>query len=543
MVKASEIHAETLLEEAEPDSTETETNSTPHAGQFDEYGLLATTEKSNVNIKDQPETQKLTYEEIESLKSDQLSNAKQLIARIMANHSQLDQKTAFSLAKYTIRKQKKYMKRFTLLPLDVVTLVNYMMEEKDFTKIMEIRNESLGLIGSWANVHAAAGAEEYSEPSCRYLVIDDTSGIVVASIAERMGILHHVQQRLSTDSEHVETAGSERHDDKNGVDIGVDRPQPRRPRYEHVLATSNTITVVHANQQPNLALLRYFDFDQTQTPSINDPSPHPLHTHLHALTWLQLLQPEADSTYSAEPQHRTPDELSTMKPNHRSNYYRKRRRWQRTRQVVNTTRAGGFDGLIIATYMDPVGVLKQLVPLLKGGAQVVVYAPNAEPLMRVCDVYSTARRAAYIQERRKLQSGVHEDNDLRDGSIEEKKILTDQMNVDPEQVGEDTRFPVDPTLLLTPALHHSCARQWQVLPGRTHPLMMGKGGAEGGYVLVTTRVIPLEGVVVQARGKPGRSKKSSEQDNADGKCTEGLFPVEQVTAEEPDSKRPRLETT
>lgn len=542
VVKASEVHAETLLEEAEPESIDTETASTPNAGQFDEYGLLATNDKSNVNIIDHPENQKLTYEEIEMLKSTGTSNPKELISKIMANHSQLDQKTAFSLAKYTIRKQKKYMKRFTVLPVDVVNLVTYMMEEKDFTKIMEIRNEILGLMDSWANVHAAPESSDSEHPSCRYLVVDDTGGLIVASIAERMGLLHHVQPTSPQVVESAQAPALDLQDKSEEHETVPSGPQPRRPRYDHALATSNTITVVHANQQPNLALLRYFNFDQTQTPSIHDPSPHPLHTHLQTLTWLQLLEPEADSTYANEPQFRTQEELSTMKPNHRSNYYRKRRRWQRTKQTVDTMRGGEYDGLIIATYMDPVSVLKRLVPLLKGGAQVVVYSAHVEPLTQICDIYSTSRRAAYLQLRHRPQViGSEAETVVQRADDEEHSLVTDREMYNDVEVLDDARFPLDPTLLLTPAIHRSYARPWQVLPGRTHPLMTGKGGAEGGYVLVSTKVIPLQGIAVQARGKPARSKKRPEQEFSNGDHVISEPSAAQGIQERPESKKARLD--
>ena len=65
-------------------------------------------------------------------------------------------------------------------------------------------------------------------------------------------------------------------------------------------------------------------------------------------------------------------------------------------------------------------------------------------------------------------------------------------------------FPLDPTLLLAPTIQTARARSWQVLPGRTHPLMTGRGGSEG-YIFTATRVLPAEGKV-EARGKFKRRK-------------------------------------
>jgi tRNA (adenine-N(1)-)-methyltransferase non-catalytic subunit len=243
-------------------------------------------------------------------------------------------------------------------------------------------------------------------------------------------------------------------------------------------ATSNTITLIHANSQPNLALLRYFGFDA------NTPSPsHPLYMHLKTLSWLQLLDPTADPVY-AEPEKVSQEVLSTWKSNKRSTYFRKHRRWERTKSVIDSTRSGGFNGLIIASFTNPVSILHHAVPLLAGAAQVVVYAPHIEPLVQLADCYSTARRTTFINT-----------------PVETQKVPSND-------------FPVDPRLLLAPMVQTARVRRWQVLPGRTHPLMMGRGGAEG-YVFVGTRVLPAEGRV-EARGNVGKKRKVEVENKGDG---------------------------
>ena len=472
-VPAAELHAAELVEQAETDEV-----STPRTEADDAAALQPPTNRSNVNTRDDPTNQKLTMAEIEALKQNATGSGKDLIEKIMQSHSTLDQKTAFSLAKYTLRKHKKYMKRFTVLPLDVATLVDWMFADRDFSKIMEMRNEAVGLIGCWANVHAAGEDSVLptsTSPSSRYLVVDDTGGLLVGALAERMGILHR------SNFEEPATVGAdedvEDEDDKNETPFQARRPirTPHGP--SAMSASSNTLTLIHANQQPNLGLLRYFNFDSS------NPAPtHPLYTRLKTLSWLQLLEPASDITYQEPPA--VPDEdLAKMKSNKRSAYFRKRRRWERVKGVVNETREGGFNGLIVASFTDPISILRNLVPLLAGGSQVVVYSPNVEPLVELADYYSTARRTAFIN------------------TLPEQRVEKD--------------FPVDPTLLLAPMVQTARVRRWQVLPGRTHPLMTGRGGAEG-YIFVGTRVIPAEGKV-EARGRPPRGKKvKAEESNEPG---------------------------
>ncbi|EXJ60520.1 hypothetical protein A1O7_04673 [Cladophialophora yegresii CBS 114405] len=503
VVPAAELHAAALVEQAETDEASTPFNETE--------GGAATPQqppKTNVNTHDDPTNQKLTMAEIEAPKQNSTGSGRELIEKLMQSHTTLDQKTAFSLAKYTLRKHKKFLKRFTVLPLDVATLVDWMFADREFGKVMEMRNEAVGLVGCWANVHAAGVDEALlanSRPSSRYLLVDDTGGLVVAAMAERMGILH----QTTLEAESIVSA-DEVASDPDDQDPPTTN-QPSRPnRKQHLTAMSaqsNTITLVHANQQPNLGLLQYLNFD-----SNNPNASHPLYTHLKTLSWLQLLDPETDIAYK-EPDAIPDKELATMKSNRRSAYYRKRRRWERVKSVVDETRAGGFDGLVVASFTDPTSILRHLVPLLAGGSQVVVYSANVEPLVELADCYSTARRTAFI-------------NTL----AEERSIPSRD-------------FPVDPTLLLGAMIQTARVRRWQVLPGRTHPLMTGRGGAEG-YIFSGTRVIPAEGKV-EARGRPPRGKKAKAEEStgvASQKTVEQelIDSVEDVTMQSP-AKRQKVE--
>lgn len=441
--------------------------------------------RTNRNIVDDARSQTMTMEEIEMLKAEGKGSGRDLIAKILDSHSALDQKTAFALAKYTLRKTKKYLRRFTVLPMDVPLLTRWMMTEKDALKTMELREETLALVGSWSNVHfMPSQLEEHpNQPGNigqgRWLMVDETGGLLVAAAAERLGILHPPNEQenrpLATHMNrpvNVQPAGDMQLTPENSQDS-----QPKSNKRRFSIAKSNTITIVHANSQPNLSLLRYFSFD-----AANPALSHPLSHHLRTLSWLQLLHPEDDNACT-EPENIAPEVVQTWKSGKRSNHYRKRRRWERTVAVVSDTRLGNFDGLVVATSLSLPPVLHHLVPLLHGAAQVVVYSPSIEPLVELADFYSTQRRVAF----------------LNDPPAPEAMPTVD--------------FPVNPTLLLAPTVQTISCRPWQVLPGRTHPLMTGKGGSEG-YVFTATRVLPAEGGV-EARGISKKRKDKLEDVDRD----------------------------
>lgn len=488
---------------------------------------------------DDTSRQTLSMDEIEELKKAGSGSGKDIIEKIMASHLGIEEKTKFSLAKYTLRKSRKYLKRFTVLPLDIPILTEY-VTDKEAYRIMELRDDSLGLICSWANVHNGAASRVMTAEDGtsqigggRWLVVDDTGGLVTAALAERMGILYPPADEESSDSEDggEESRSAEQDGDTpatttpaapptpvttvtedpsmpdtitdttTGAPNGTSSEQPRNPRKprQHIpqsSASTNTLTIIHSNNQPNLSHLKYFGFD------CGDPThSHPLYTHLKSLSWLQLLSPTDDPTYF-EPEVIPEETLSTLKSSKRGNYYRKRRRWERTKRVVDETRVGGFDGLVVASTMEPVTILKECVPLVKGGGQVVVYSPNAEPLVQLCDYYSKERRTAYIAS----QFGQCRQNGKR------KQNMMEEEDDDVEGEDEEEDFPVNPTLLLAPSLQTARARQWQVLPGRTHAFMTSKGGAEG-YLFTATRVLPIEGKV-EARGLRGGKKRKTGVDTS-----------------------------
>jgi len=538
VVPAAELHAEALGSEDAPAAEATDENADGGLG-YDIVGEDGEAIMRNNRLTvDDATRQSLSMEEIEELKKAGTGSGKEIIAKIMESHNALGEKTTFSLAKYTLRKSRKYLRRFTALPMDVGVLTEYVLEREAY-KIMELREDLLGLICSWANVHCAETTRvQMAEDGVsqigggRWLVVDDTGGLVTAALAERMGLLY-AEEECVAEGEDQEAAqelpapgesGVKSKEQQNGTTTASSHPshtgadtempdaeadttsgantsseshllprKPPRPHIPQMSAQTNTLTVLHPNNQPNLSYLKFFGYDYG-APATS----HPLYKHLKSLSWLSLLHPEDDPQYD-EPELITEEVLATMKSSKRGTYYRKRRRWERVKLVVDETRAGGFDGLVVATSMDATSVLRSLVPLVRGGGKVVVYSPNAEPLVELCDYYSKERRAAYIARQfgppQQQQNGTK--HHLDDGES-------------PGAEDEDDDFPVNPTLLLAPSLQTARARHWQVLPQRTHPMMTSKGGAEG-YIFTATRVVPVEGRV-EARGHHGKKKRKVEAD-------------------------------
>ncbi|KAK4641340.1 tRNA (adenine(58)-N(1))-methyltransferase non-catalytic subunit trm6 [Podospora bellae-mahoneyi] len=579
IVPASELHAEVIAEEDEAEGKTTaadrDANAVLTATEGEEFSLVD--EQGNIvarsgrEVIDDSAIQKLTHDEIEELKREGNNAGKDVIAKLMLSHTALDQKTTFSLAKYKLLKTKKYIRRFQVVPIDVATFAQWQLEEKDASKIMDMRAEMFGLVGCWGNVHYGGedsmiddphSRTDQGEETCvpiqpdelkgRWLVVDDTCGMLVAAMAERMGVLYpkeeegedatvaeqaparEAKREVKTDAQ-TQNGTAQENGDVDMVDVVPETTVPERPKmtttnkkqkvrprgsdFAIPFSQTNTLTVIHSTSQPNLSLLNYWNFDITAP---NHP-PHPLLNHLLNLTWLQLLKPELDTSYSTEPPTASAEELASWKPSRRGNFHRKRRRFARTRYIVDSTRAGNFSGLVCASSMDPISILKHTLPLLAGGAPVAIYSPSIEPLAALADCFSVPRRTAWTS-----------------GNVPETvgKSLEEL-----EHWEGNEQFPLNPTLLQGVSIQTSRARRWQVLPMRTHPLMTERGGADG-YIFTAWRAKPAEGRV-EARGKfkkiqPSSSKKAAK---IDGEGTPAETPA---TGEEEDSatvgKRKRADT-
>ncbi|KAJ1995413.1 tRNA (adenine(58)-N(1))-methyltransferase non-catalytic subunit trm6 [Coemansia umbellata] len=137
------------------------------------------TEANNKEIFDDPKAQKLSFEEIESLKAKSLAgdvSAQEIIASLTENNESFARKTEFSKSKYIKRKQKKFMKSFLPMETTVHNACDFFFEANS-QKIRGIRTDTLSQLLSLANVYSDA----------RILAVDDGQGLVISALLSRLG--------------------------------------------------------------------------------------------------------------------------------------------------------------------------------------------------------------------------------------------------------------------------------------------------------------------------------------------------------------------
>uniref|UniRef100_A0A673BI04 tRNA (adenine(58)-N(1))-methyltransferase non-catalytic subunit TRM6 n=1 Tax=Sphaeramia orbicularis TaxID=375764 RepID=A0A673BI04_9TELE len=129
----------------------------------------------NRNIVDDGKSQKLTRDDIETLKEQGLKG-QEIIKQLIENSSTFRDKTEYAQDKYIKKKKKKYENSVTILKPSCRILA-MMYHGREPGKICHLRYDTLAQMLTLANIHAGS----------KVLVFETCAGLVLGSVMERMG--------------------------------------------------------------------------------------------------------------------------------------------------------------------------------------------------------------------------------------------------------------------------------------------------------------------------------------------------------------------
>ncbi|XP_076016336.1 tRNA (adenine(58)-N(1))-methyltransferase non-catalytic subunit TRM6 [Genypterus blacodes] len=129
----------------------------------------------NRNIVDDGKSQKLTRDDIETLKEQGLKG-QEIIQQLIDNSSTFRNKTEYAQDKYIKKKKKKYENSITILRPSCRILA-MMYHGREPGKICHLRYDTLGQMLTLANIHAGS----------KVLVFETCAGLVLGAVMERMG--------------------------------------------------------------------------------------------------------------------------------------------------------------------------------------------------------------------------------------------------------------------------------------------------------------------------------------------------------------------
>ncbi|XP_026886792.2 tRNA (adenine(58)-N(1))-methyltransferase non-catalytic subunit TRM6 [Electrophorus electricus] len=138
-------------------------------GETKEAGL------DNRHIVDDGKSQKLTRDDIESLKEQGLKG-QEIIQQLIDNSTTFRDKTEFAQEKYIKKKKKKYESHITVLKPSTRILA-MMYHGREPGKVCHLRYDTLAQLLTLGNIHAGS----------KIIVFETCAGLVLGSVMERMG--------------------------------------------------------------------------------------------------------------------------------------------------------------------------------------------------------------------------------------------------------------------------------------------------------------------------------------------------------------------
>ncbi|TKS75920.1 TRM6 tRNA(m1A58)-methyltransferase subunit [Collichthys lucidus] len=354
----------------------------------------------NRNIVDDGKSQKLTRDDIETLKEQGLKG-QEIIQQLIDNSSTFKDKTEYAQDKYIKKKKKKYENTVTILKPSCRILA-MMYHGREPGKICHLRYDTLAQMLTLANIHAGS----------KVLVFETCAGLVLGAVMERMGGYGSVIQMYP-----------------GGGPVRAGVESFGFPAHFHDML--HEFPICHVN-----ALLA-----GTLDTTAKEPSADSKQSTVAEEKEKQN-QPEAEQQGSPEEQNMETnsgaDDLEKEQKEKRkeAKAQEKKVKLEEKRKKLAAAAAllegRNADGLVIASRFHPCPVLMGLLKFLAPSRPFVVYSQYKEPLI---ECYTKLKEQG--------------------GTISLR--LTD-----------------------------TWLRHYQVLPNRTHPLLLMSGG--GGYVLSGTTV-------------------------------------------------------
>uniref|UniRef100_A0A3P8TIA2 tRNA (adenine(58)-N(1))-methyltransferase non-catalytic subunit TRM6 n=1 Tax=Amphiprion percula TaxID=161767 RepID=A0A3P8TIA2_AMPPE len=369
----------------------------------------------NRNIVDDGKSQKLTRDDIETLKEQGLKG-QEIIQQLIENSSTFRDKTEYAQDKYIKKKKKKYENTVTILKPSCRILA-MMYHGREPGKICHLRYDTLAQMLTLANIHAHS----------KVLVFETCAGLVLGSIMERMGGYGSVIQMYP-----------------GGGPVRAGVESFGFPAHFH--DTLHEFPICHVN-----ALLAG-ELDTTA----KDPTAE----EKLNLAADEQIQPEAEQHGSPEEQSmETNTEEDAAQDQEKIEKEKRREAKAQERKVKLEEKrkklaaaavlleGRNADGLVIASRFHPCPVLMTLLKFLAPSRPFVVYSQYKETLI---ECYTKLK-----------------------------------------EQGGTVNLRLSDTWL----------RHYQVLPNRTHPVLLMSGG--GGYLLSGT-------TVAMDQSKPAASQRSEE---------------------------------
>lgn len=294
---------------------------------------VAESGEDNRNIVDDGQSQRLTADEIDTLRGSGKTSS-EIVAEIVGNSQSFANKTEFSQEKYLRKKEKKYFE-YIQIRKPTLRLIVEIYFRQDPEKMMGIRMDTLSQILTYSNISCFSKCLLYES---------GTNGIVLAGLLSRMGPIVD--------------------DDDSGKLVYL-HPGNFQAKQAVIALNLSEDRLIPVNIY---SVLRHFyqkmDTKEEETVAAEEEA-----------------EPEAKKIRLDEDKEENGHEKTEMQEEEQELEQPKKKKWELDNEEACKLLVSKMDSLVIVAKEEPTSILRQLLPFMKPCSAVVVYSQYREVLV------------------------------------------------------------------------------------------------------------------------------------------------------------------
>lgn len=296
---------------------------------------VAESGNDNRNIVDNGQSQKLTSEEIDTLKGSGKTST-EILSHIVGNSQSFANKTEFSQEKYLRKKEKKYFE-YIQIRKPTLRLITEIYYRQDPDKMLGIRIDTLSQILTYSNVSCFSKCLLYES---------GTNGIVLAGLLSRMGPI--VDDDDSGKLVYMHPGNFQQKQAVNALNL----PEAR-------MVAVNIYSVLRHFYQK----MKADEAEQQKEAVVEDQEP--------AAKKTKIDETSENGHTNGKP---SLEEGEVEKP---------KKKWELDNEEGCRILADLMDSLVIVAKEEPISILRNLLPFVKPSSPVVVYSQCREMLVEL----------------------------------------------------------------------------------------------------------------------------------------------------------------
>lgn len=321
---------------------------------------VAESGNDNRNILDDGQAQRLTAEEIDTLKGSGKTST-EIVAQIVGNSQSFANKTEFSQEKYLRKKEKKYFE-YIQIRKPTLRLINDIYYRQDPDKMLGLRMDTLSQILTYSNVSCFSKCLLYES---------GTNGIVLAGLLSRMGPI--VDDDDSGKMVYMHPGNFQQKQAVNALNLSEDRLVPVNiySVLRHFYQNMDTTTPVAVVASPKEAEEEDSAEPEAKKMKVDETAENGQKNNNNN-NGQDENEKEIENENEESNQEMTELTTTPEKP---------KKKWQLDNEEGCRILSDKMDSLVIVAREEPVSILRNLLPFMKPSSPVVVYSQCREVLM------------------------------------------------------------------------------------------------------------------------------------------------------------------